>query len=172
MAWQFWALLLFQRTWVHFPETTCNSGSRKFSALSWLPDQHELSECRHTFREHAHTHKIKNNEKYVQNPKQGCYVHYFQVKKYIKLVPTTTMTSLNCPCLSDLIIQNCHFRQNAIFFFLFVRDRVSLCSSGCPGTHFVDQAGLELRNPPASASQVPGLKACITTPSKMPSLNW
>jgi hypothetical protein len=41
-------------------------------------------------------------------------------------------------------------------FFLFVclfvfRDRVSLCSLGCPGTHFVDQAGLELRNPPASA---------------------
>jgi hypothetical protein len=33
-----------------------------------------------------------------------------------------------------------------------VRDRVSLCSSGCPGTHSVDQAGLELRNPPASAS--------------------
>ena len=24
------------------------------------------------------------------------------------------------------------------------RDRVSLCSPGCPGTHFVDQAGLEL----------------------------
>jgi hypothetical protein len=32
------------------------------------------------------------------------------------------------------------------------QDRVSLCSLGCPGTHFVDQAGLELRNPPASAS--------------------
>jgi hypothetical protein len=28
----------------------------------------------------------------------------------------------------------------------------------------VDQAGLELRNPPASASQVLGLKACATTP--------
>jgi hypothetical protein len=41
---------------------------------------------------------------------------------------------------------------------------VSLYSSGCPGTHFVDQAGLELRNPPASASQVLGLKACTTTP--------
>jgi hypothetical protein len=39
----------------------------------------------------------------------------------------------------------------------------SLCSPGCPGTHFVDQAGLELRNPPASASQVLGLKACTTT---------
>ena len=29
---------------------------------------------------------------------------------------------------------------------------------------FVDQAGLELRNPPASVSQVLGLKACDTTP--------
>ncbi|GAB1302732.1 Lysosome-associated membrane glycoprotein 2 [Apodemus speciosus] len=36
---------------------------------------------------------------------------------------------------------------------------VSLCNHGCPGTHSVDQAGLELRNPPASASQVLGLKA-------------
>jgi hypothetical protein len=46
---------------------------------------------------------------------------------------------------------------------LVFRDRVSLCSPGCPGTHFVDQAGLELRNLPASASQVLGLKACTTT---------
>ncbi|GAB1288607.1 Coiled-coil domain-containing protein 171 [Apodemus speciosus] len=30
---------------------------------------------------------------------------------------------------------------------------------GCPGTHSVDQAGLELRNLPASASQVLGLKS-------------
>jgi hypothetical protein len=43
--------------------------------------------------------------------------------------------------------------------------RVSLYSPGCPGTHFVDQAGLKLRNPPASASRVMGLKACATTPS-------
>jgi hypothetical protein len=52
-------------------------------------------------------------------------------------------------------------------FFLFglvFQDRVSLCSRGCPGTHSVDQAGLELRNSPASASQVLGLKACTTTP--------
>jgi hypothetical protein len=52
-------------------------------------------------------------------------------------------------------------------WFLFVclfQDRVSLCSPGCPGTHFVDhQAGLELRDPPASASQVLGSKACTTT---------
>jgi hypothetical protein len=66
-------------------------------------------------------------------------------------------------------------QQNIFFFncFLFVclfvclfvfRDKVSLCSSGCPGTHFVDQAGLELRNLPASASGVLGLKACATMP--------
>jgi hypothetical protein len=50
------------------------------------------------------------------------------------------------------------------FFFLFFRDRVSLCIPGCPGTHSVDQAVLELRNLPASASQVLGLKAWATTP--------
>jgi hypothetical protein len=39
--------------------------------------------------------------------------------------------------------------------FWFFRDRVSLYSPGCPGTHSVHQAGLKLRNPPASASRVP-----------------
>uniref|UniRef100_A0A8C6G5B4 Uncharacterized protein n=1 Tax=Mus spicilegus TaxID=10103 RepID=A0A8C6G5B4_MUSSI len=34
------------------------------------------------------------------------------------------------------------------------RDRVSLCSPGCPGTHSVDQAGLKLRDSPVFASQV------------------
>jgi hypothetical protein len=57
--------------------------------------------------------------------------------------------------------------QFLIFLFLVFQDRVSLCSPGCPGTHFVDQACLELRNPPASASQVLGLKACTTTPGWM-----
>jgi hypothetical protein len=48
-------------------------------------------------------------------------------------------------------------------FVLFFWDRVSLYSPGCPGTHSIDQAGLQLRNLPASASQVLGLKACATT---------
>jgi hypothetical protein len=59
------------------------------------------------------------------------------------------------------------------FFCLFVlvfRDRVSLYSPGSPGTHFVDQAGLELRNLPASASRVVRLKACATTPGSYDSL--
>jgi len=50
------------------------------------------------------------------------------------------------------------------YFILFFWDRVFLCISGCPGTHSVAQAGLKLRNLPASASQVLGLKACATTP--------
>jgi hypothetical protein len=50
-----------------------------------------------------------------------------------------------------------------ILVLVFFQERVSLYSPGCPGTHFVDQAGLELRNPPASASRVPGLKVCATT---------
>jgi hypothetical protein len=54
----------------------------------------------------------------------------------------------------------------SVFFvlFCFFSCRVSLCSPGCPGTHSVDQAGLKLRDPPASASQVLGLKACATMP--------
>jgi hypothetical protein len=57
-----------------------------------------------------------------------------------------------------------------VFLFLFLllfffQDRVSMYSPGCPGTHSVDQAGLELRNPPASASQVLGLRVCATTPA-------
>ena len=47
--------------------------------------------------------------------------------------------------------------------FLVFRDRVSLYSPGCPRTHSVDEAGLELRNPPSPASQVLRLKSCTTT---------
>jgi hypothetical protein len=39
-----------------------------------------------------------------------------------------------------------------VLLFLFFQDRVSLCSPGSPGTHSVDQTGLELRNPPTSSS--------------------
>jgi hypothetical protein len=50
-----------------------------------------------------------------------------------------------------------------IYIYLVFQDRLFLCIPGCPGTYLVAQAGLELRNPPASASQVLGLKACTTT---------
>jgi hypothetical protein len=58
-------------------------------------------------------------------------------------------------------------------FFVFVfQDRVSLYSPDCSGTHFVDQAGLKLRNLPASASQVLGLKVCATTTQLNPNFYY
>jgi hypothetical protein len=40
------------------------------------------------------------------------------------------------------------------------------------GTHSVDQAGLKLRDPPASVSQMLGLKVCATMPSNHGDLNF
>jgi hypothetical protein len=60
------------------------------------------------------------------------------------------------------IFAECSHLWFVLFCFVF-QDRVSLYSPSCPGTHSVDQAGLKLRNPPASASRVLGLKACTTT---------
>ena len=67
-------------------------------------------------------------------------------------------------CLSacDTGNQPGHGISGPIFFFFFSRQGFSF-SSGCPRTHSVDQAGLKLRNLPASASQVLGLKVCATT---------
>ena len=40
---------------------------------------------------------------------------------------------------------------SSLFLFVF-QDKVSLCSAGYPGTHSVDQAGLQIRDSAASAS--------------------
>ena len=57
---------------------------------------------------------------------------------------------------------DCFFVGVGLFvWFCFLR-QVSLCSLGGPGTHSVDQAGLELRDPSVSAFLVLGLKACTT----------
>ena len=62
--------------------------------------------------------------------------------------------------LFNSLFQVCLF---VLFCFVFFWDRVSLYSPGCPETHFVDQSCLKLRNLPASASRVLGLKACAST---------
>jgi hypothetical protein len=66
--------------------------------------------------------------------------------------------------LSHFALHLSVFDGSFCFCFWFFQDRVSLCSPGCPGTHSVDQAGLKLRNLPASASWMLGLKACATMP--------
>jgi hypothetical protein len=81
----------------------------------------------------------------------------------LPIILTMPVGNIDCWVCSDLKLLKL---SSSFFFFFFFgfRDRVSLCSPGCPGTHSVDQAGLELRNPPASASRVLGLKACTTMP--------
>ena len=64
-------------------------------------------------------------------------------------------------CLFDLFI---------FFIYFFFQAKVSLYIPGCPGPPFVDQAGLELRNLPASAFQVMGLNVCATMPGPYVSL--
>jgi hypothetical protein len=81
---------------------------------------------------------------------EGSKSQYLDTDIYKTLI-VVTLTPLSC----SAVVNN----------FLVFRDRVSLCSPGCPGIHSVDQAGLELRDPFASASQVLGLKACATMPS-------
>jgi hypothetical protein len=51
-----------------------------------------------------------------------------------------------------------------LFLFIYIYfDRVYLHNSGCPGTHSVDLAYLELTEEiPASASGMPGVKAWAT----------
>jgi hypothetical protein len=61
----------------------------------------------------------------------------------------------------------CLFVCLLVCLFVCLFETGFLYSPGCPGTHFVDQAGLELRNIPASASRVLELKACATTPNFM-----
>jgi hypothetical protein len=62
-----------------------------------------------------------------------------------------TRSKLNCP------VSNTGMVTLFVCFGLAFGDRISLCSSCCPGTHSVDQAGLGLRDHPASASRVLGL---------------
>ena len=68
-----------------------------------------------------------------------------------------SLSMLSLPLLGDGKTEIYFPFTFALFIF---QDRVTLCSPGSPGTHSVDQGGLEL---PASASQVLGLKACTIT---------
>jgi hypothetical protein len=89
---------------------------------------------------------------YIWKIKNNCIWNIVLIVIYLSLFPLE---------IAGLGFSVCLF---VCLFVCFCWDRVSLYSPGCPGTHFVDKAGLELRSPPASAFQVPGLKACTTMP--------
>jgi hypothetical protein len=75
-----------------------------------------------------------------------------QAGHMVKEILEKLTTKFSFQWYNAMVVKNLKF-----FFFLFLfvlilvfRDRVSLCSPAW-STHSVDQAGLELRNPPASA---------------------
>jgi hypothetical protein len=70
----------------------------------------------------------------------------------------------NC---QPLKYDNLRISQISDFLFFWFFETGFLCIAlAVLGTHFVDQAGLKFRNPPASASRVLGLKALVTTPGQ------
>jgi hypothetical protein len=57
---------------------------------------------------------------------------------------------LRCDAFLQHLSVSIHDSVEALLLLLFFQDRVFLYIPGCPGTHFVDQAGLKLRNLPTS----------------------
>jgi hypothetical protein len=89
----------------------------------------------------------------------------FSVRIHLQDILISFINLFQFPTTQQILLLKILTILFSFFFFLVFQDMVSLYSPGCPGTHFVDQAGLELRNPPAYASQVLGLKACATMPA-------
>jgi hypothetical protein len=89
-------------------------------------------------------------------PQEGFHAWYYKLGDKFMAIESIDPTRQ----LTTVVLNSAIVKLFVLFcFVLFFRDRVSLYIPGCPGTHSVDQADLELRNPPASASRVLGLKA-------------
>jgi hypothetical protein len=72
------------------------------------------------------------------------------------MTPLGVKQPFHMGCLSPS--ENTDIYISILFFFFWFFETGFLCIA------LAVQAGLELRNPPASASQVLGLKACTTMP--------
>jgi hypothetical protein len=95
------------------------------------------------YQSELRTSLLLQSASYVLSISLGCFVFGFWFLFVVVVVDVC------CCCL--------------LLLLLLFRDGVSRYSPGCPGTQFVDQAGLDLSNSPASASQVLSLKVCATT---------
>ena len=110
------------------------------------------------------THRSRNNSRQLhpEMPTQ----HELQITKLgtgsaLLSVGSAAGRRAPCPGSSASLLFTGSLVCLFLFFFFFF-DRASLYSPGCPGAHYVDQAGLELRDLFASESQVQGSKACAT----------
>jgi hypothetical protein len=100
------------------------------------------------FCAHTYTHTYMYIHIYTNENKGHLRLLNCELSLSLTQIQHLMFASTTQECLSVSMLLFFFF----FFFFVVFRDRVSLCSPGCPGTHFVDQAGLKLRNPPASAS--------------------
>jgi hypothetical protein len=92
------------------------------------------------------------------------YIIYIYMHTYIYKHTHTCIHTHICVCIYIYVIY---------YIYIVFWDRVSQCNSpGCSGTHFVDQAGLKLRNPPASASPVLGLRRAPPVPGYKLDFGW
>ena len=126
--------------------------------------------CRLYRQNYSKTNQMKNQnglERWLRGSE-----HWLLFQRSWVQFPATTWwltaicNEIWCPLLVCLKTVTVYSHKQIRFFFWgegWFWDRVSLYSPGCPGTHSVNQAGLKLRNPPASASRVLGLKAWATT---------
>lgn len=82
--------------------------------------------------------------------------------------PAATLTSLSLnivkkklfsPLISQTKCKKFNLSMCGGYNSVCFQDRVSLCSSGCPETHYVEQASLKFRYILASTSQALELKA-------------
>jgi hypothetical protein len=87
-------------------------------------------------------------------PLSRCKSDRCKSKKFIFLEVSDEKVTLNGYCKQFFVC------FGLVFFF---KTGFLCVALAVLGTHSVDQAGLELRSPPTSASQVLGLKACATT---------
>jgi hypothetical protein len=95
--------------------------------------------------------------------KDTCFIMFIAAIFNSQKLETTQMPLNKVMDMESVVLFFCCCCCCFLSVCLFFGDRVSLYRPGCPGTHFVDQPDLELRNSPASASQVLGLKACTIT---------
>jgi hypothetical protein len=115
-------------------------------------------------------------DKQTHTERQKDYSYSWMLEKnvggYFRFTLWILLTKLKFPSIcnnflpnkpSCLLFSTCIFGMESKSFVCLFVCFVFLYSPGCPGAHFVDQAGLKLRNPPVSVSQILGLKVCATT---------